>query len=85
MEDVMLAKIYVTLKKGVHDPQGEAVAHALTQLGHREVAGVRVGKYIEVTLGDVEREAAERRVTEMCEQLLANPVIESYRFELAES
>ena len=78
----MLAKVYVTLKKGVHDPQGEAVAHALTGLGYKEVNGVRVGKFIEVRLGTLETDEAKTRVTEMCEKLLANTVIESYRFEL---
>ena len=81
----MLAKIYVTRKKGVHDPQGEAVQHVLANLGHQEVSSVRVGKYIEMKLGSTERPAAEKSVTEMCEKLLANPVIESYRFELVES
>ena len=79
----MLAKVYVTLKKGVHDPQGEAVRHTLGAMGYGDVEGVRVGKYIEVNLADGDRTAAERHLKEICEKLLANTVIESYRFELA--
>ncbi|OGQ22491.1 MAG: phosphoribosylformylglycinamidine synthase [Deltaproteobacteria bacterium RIFCSPLOWO2_02_FULL_44_10] len=77
----MLAKIYVTLKKGVHDPQGETVQHALSSMGYKEVAGVRVGKYLEVKLNETNRDAAEIKLKEMCEKLLANTVIESYRVE----
>ena len=79
----MIAKVYVTLKKGVHDPQGEAVRHTLASMGHKDVAGVRVGKYIEVQLNDASREAAETTLKEICEKLLANTVIESYRYELS--
>lgn len=79
----MLAKVYVTLKKGVHDPQGEAVRHTLGSMGYREVEGVRVGKYIEVALAGSDRAAAEGRLREICEKLLANTVIEGYRFEIS--
>lgn len=78
----MQAKVYVILKSGVLDPQGKAVAHALGTLGFKEVQDVRVGKYIEVTLPDMVKEQATARVKEMCEGLLANTVIESYRIEL---
>jgi len=78
----MQAKIYVTLKKGVHDPQGETVAHALKSMGYGEVEGVRIGKYIEVDLKGATGEEARTRLTQMCEKLLANTVIESYRIEL---
>ncbi len=78
----MLAKVYVTLKKGVHDPQGETVGHTLNTMGYGEVDGVRMGKYIEVELKGVAGEEAKQRLTEMCEKLLANTVIESYRIEL---
>ena len=74
----MKAKIYVTLKEAVLDPQGKAVQHALGALGFGEVQNVRVGKYIELTLSQNSKE----RVKEMCEKLLANTVIESYRFEI---
>ena len=78
----MQAKVYITLKKGVHDPQGEAVRHTLDSMGYKEIKGVRVGKYIEVKLADMERSEAEAKLKEVCEKLLANTVIESYRFEL---
>ncbi|MBI4212662.1 MAG: phosphoribosylformylglycinamidine synthase subunit PurS [Deltaproteobacteria bacterium] len=78
----MHARIYVTLKKGVHDPQGEAVRHGLAGMGYKEVLDVRVGKMIEVKLGEISREEAEKRLAEMSEKLLANTVIESYRIEL---
>jgi phosphoribosylformylglycinamidine synthase PurS subunit len=78
----MQAKVYVTLKKGVHDPQGEAVKHTLSTMGYKDVSGVRVGKFIEVNLTDKSREEAEVVLKEICEKLLANTVIESYRYEL---
>ncbi len=78
----MLAKIYVTLKKGVLDSQGKAVHHALSDLGYSEVEDVRLGKYMEVFLKGISEQEARTRVTEMCEKLLANTVIESYRFTL---
>jgi len=80
----MLAKVFVTLKKGVHDPQGEAVRHTLETMGHKQITGVRIGKYIEVKLADMPREDAEAKLNEVCEKLLANTVIESYRIELPE-
>lgn len=78
----MLAKVFVTLKKGVHDPQGEAVSHTLSAMGYSEVGDVRIGKYIEVNLRENDRALAECRLKEICEKLLANTVIESYRFEI---
>lgn len=80
----MLAKIYVTLKKGVLDPQGKAVQHSLESLGYKEVRDVRLGKYMEVKFGDIERDKADTKIKEMCEKLLANPVIEDYRFEVSD-
>ncbi|MEM0986120.1 MAG: phosphoribosylformylglycinamidine synthase subunit PurS [Pseudomonadota bacterium] len=80
----MKATVYVDLKPGVLDPQGKAVADTLGRLGFGEVQGARIGKVIELDLGDsLDRAAAEARVTEMCEQLLANTVIERYRVEIA--
>ncbi len=81
----MLAKIHITLKHGVLDPQGKAVHHALNDLGFSEVQQVQVGKYMEIRLDGLSHDAAEARVREMCEQLLANTVIESYRFNLDET
>lgn len=78
----MHARVYVTLKKGVLDPQGEAVAQALHSLNYSSVTSVRQGKYFELTLQDIEATAAEKAVKQMCEQLLANTVIEDYRFEI---
>lgn len=80
-----LARVYVTPKVGVLDPQGKAVQHSLHALGYPEVAEVRIGKYLEVHLAEVSRESAEVRLREMCERLLANRVIEDYRFEIEAS
>ncbi len=75
----MKARVHVMLKNGVLDPQGEAVRHALGALGFSGVEGVRQGKVIDLELADGTTEA---QVTEMCEKLLANTVIESYQIEL---
>ena len=79
----MKARVHVTLKQGVLDPQGEAVRHALGSLGFDGVGEVRIGKVIEVELGDGDTAAAETRVREMCEKLLANTVIETYAVEVS--
>jgi phosphoribosylformylglycinamidine synthase subunit PurS len=75
----MKARVYVMLKAGVLDPQGEAVRHALTSLGFDGVQGVRQGKVIELDLADGTDEAT---IAQMCDKLLANTVIESYRIEV---
>ena len=80
----MKALIYVTLKPSVLDPQGKTVRGALHALGYKEAEDVRMGKFIELTLTGIGRAEAEERVEEMCEQLLANTVIEKYRFEIVE-
>ena len=77
-----LAKIYITLKPTVNDPQGQTVLGGLKTLGFGSVDKVRMGKYLEVTLKEGQREEAEERVKEMCHKLLANPVIEEYRYAL---
>ena len=79
----MKAKVTVMLKSGVLDVQGEAVRHALGTLGFGGVTGVRQGKVIELELAETDRNAAELAVKAMCDKLLANAVIESYRVELA--
>jgi phosphoribosylformylglycinamidine synthase len=79
----MKARVYVMLKSGVLDPQGEAVRHALGALGFDGVKGVRQGKVIELDLAATDKAAAEAEVKEMCEKLLANTVIESYQIELS--
>jgi phosphoribosylformylglycinamidine synthase PurS subunit len=77
----MKAKVYVTLKQGVLDPQGQAVARALGRLGFSEVKDARIGKYIEVQLADDVNDI-EGHLKQMCEKLLANTVIEEYRYEI---
>ena len=78
----MKAKIHVTLKQGILDPQGKAIEHALDSLGFKNVANVRVGKYMEVDVDETDRSKAEIQTKAMCEKLLANTVIEEYRYEL---
>ena len=78
----MKAKIHVTLKKGVLDPQGKAVGHALEALGFDGIGEVRQGKYIEVDLTAADEVVARERVNAMCRQLLANTVIENYDIEI---
>jgi len=81
---MFLAKIYVTLKPTVNDPQGLTVLGGLKNLGFGSVRRVRIGKYIQVWLDEAERAEAEEAVGEMCRQLLTNPVIEESRFDLEE-
>ncbi|MDH3241836.1 MAG: phosphoribosylformylglycinamidine synthase subunit PurS [Alphaproteobacteria bacterium] len=78
----MIARVHVTLKQGVLDPQGKAIANSLKSLGFSDVSGVRQGKYIEVELAGSDPEAARAEVRDMCERLLANTVIEDYTIEL---
>lgn len=77
-----LAKVYVTLKPLVNDPQGRTVRGGLKNLGFTSVEDVRVGKYLEIRINEPERTKAEALVSQMCRELLANPVIEDFRFEL---
>jgi phosphoribosylformylglycinamidine synthase PurS subunit len=79
-----IAKIYISLKPTVNDPQGLTIKGALHNLGFSEVISVRMGKYIEVKIGGNEQNKVQERVNEMCRKLLANPVIENYSFELKE-
>lgn len=76
------ARIYITYKPTVLDPQGNTIRTALHHLGFADVASVRMGKYLEVELSTGDTERARAEVDAMCRQLLANPVIESYRFDL---
>ena len=78
----MKARVTVMLKSGVLDVQGEAVRHALTTLGFAGVNGVRQGKVIELDLAETDKTAAEAAVRAMCDKLLSNTVIESYRVEI---
>lgn len=78
----MRARVYVTLKPSVFDPQGRVVADALVSLGYDDVKDVRQGKFFEVELDGADTSTAQSRVAEMADKLLANPVIESYRVEI---
>ena len=80
----MKARVHVTLKDGVLDPQGKAIAQALGRLGFDGVKGVRQGKYIELDLAETDAAKARAAVEQMCGRLLANTVIESYAVEIAD-
>ncbi|KKO51446.1 phosphoribosylformylglycinamidine synthase subunit PurS [Paenibacillus sp. DMB20] len=79
---MLKAKVYVTIKQSVLDPQGVAVQGALHSMGFREVESLRIGKYMEIELDTDDRQAAEQNLKTMCEKLLANTVVEDYRYEL---
>ncbi|NJP09389.1 MAG: phosphoribosylformylglycinamidine synthase subunit PurS [Leptolyngbyaceae cyanobacterium RU_5_1] len=76
------AQIYVTLRPSVLDPAGTAIQSGLKHMGYETVEQVRIGKYIEVTLDAPSEEVARKQLDRICDQLLANPVIENYRFDL---
>ena len=79
----MKAKVYVTLKSGILDPQGKAVHHSLETIGYKATVDVRQGKLFEITLADgLSAEEAKKQVTEMAEKLLANPVMENFTVEV---
>lgn len=80
-----LARIYITLKPTVNDPQGQTVLGSLRRMGYAGAESVRVGKLLQVRLDGDDRAKAEVQVEEMCQKLLANPIIEDYRFDLEES
>ena len=80
----MNAKVCVTLKPGLLDAQGKTVKAALASLGFTGVTDVRIGKYIELELGGIKAASAKREVERMCKKLLANPVVETYRIQIAE-
>ena len=82
---MFLAKVYVTLKPTVNDPQGRTILGGLRSLGFNSAEDVRAGKYIEIRLDAGARSEAEAMVDEMCSRLLANPVIESYRYDVEEA
>ncbi|MBE0415501.1 MAG: phosphoribosylformylglycinamidine synthase subunit PurS [Dehalococcoidia bacterium] len=79
-----LVKVYITLKPTVNDPQGLTIKGGLHTLGFGQVKSVRAGKYMEIKLDEEDRLKAEEQIREMCRKLLANPVIEDFRFELEE-
>ncbi len=78
----MKARIHVTLKNGVLDPQGKAIEHALSNMGFGGVDEARQGKYIELDLTETDKDKAHASVDEMCRKLIANTVIENYSIEL---
>lgn len=80
----MRVKIFVSLKEGVLDPQGKSIERSLHSFGYGGVRNVRVGKFLELEVDAPSRESAAARVREMCDKLLANPVIEDYRIEINE-
>ena len=77
-----LAKVYIQYRPTVSDPQGQTIRGGLHQLGFESVSSVRAGKYMEITLDADSESAAAEQVRDMCDKLLANPVIEDYRFEI---
>ena len=79
-----LARIYVTLKPAVNDPQGQTILGSLKTMGFATVNDVRVGKYLEVRVDGPDRSRAQETVSDMCQKLLSNPVIEEFRFDLEE-
>lgn len=85
MNQTYQAKIYVTLRPSVLDPAGTAVQSGLQQLGYENVDRLRIGKYIELTLQAADQAIASQQVDRICDQLLANPVIETYHFDLQPS
>jgi phosphoribosylformylglycinamidine synthase len=78
----MKARVHVTLKNGVLDPQGKAIGHALGSLGFTGVGDVRQGKFIELEIKETDAAKAKAQIKEMCEKLLANTVIEDYRIDV---
>ena len=77
-----LARVYIKLKPSVNDPQGLTIRSGLHQLGFESVSDVRAGKYMEIRLAADDRAEAARQVSEMCDQLLANPIIEDFSFDI---
>ncbi|MEH2321793.1 phosphoribosylformylglycinamidine synthase subunit PurS [Nostoc sp.] len=84
MQTKYLAKIFVTLRPSVLDPAGVAVQSGLQQLGYDNVDQVRIGKYIELTITSTDEKKARQDLNTICNQMLSNPVIENYRFDLIE-
>ncbi len=79
----MKARVFVTLRQGVLDPQGKAIEDALAALGFTGVTGVRQGKVFDIEIAEADRAKAETALKQMCERLLANTVIEDFRVEIA--
>ena len=80
----MKAKIYISYKDGILDPQGQTISHALDSIGIKKINSVRMGKYIEMEFNDISKDEASKITDESCRKLLANPNTETYKFELVE-
>ena len=80
----MKAKIYISYKEGILDPQGQTIEHALDSIGIKKINSVRMGKYIEMEFNGVSKDEASKITDESCRKLLANPNTETYKFELLE-
>jgi phosphoribosylformylglycinamidine synthase len=78
----MKARIIITPKKAVLDPQGKTVQNALAHMGYAGIGSVHVGKYLEIELEEGDRETARQQINDACHKILSNPVIEDYRFEI---
>ena len=78
----MKARIVITPKKAVLDPQGKTVQNALAQMGYNGIGAVHVGKYLEIEVSGADKEAARKQIDDACHRILSNPVIEDYRFEI---
>ena len=83
-KDRMKAKIYISYKEGILDPQGQTIGHALDSIGIKKIDSVRMGKYIEMNFNGISKEEASNITDESCRKLLANPNTETYKFELVE-
>ncbi len=82
---MLKAQVHVMLKKGIFDPQGQAVMHGLESVGFQTVKQVRIGKVIELSLDMTDKTEADRVVNDMCDQMLANPIVESYSYDILEA
>ena len=80
----MKAKIYISYKEGILDPQGKTILHALDSIGIKKINSVRMGKYIEMEFNGISKDKASKITDESCRKLLANPNTETYNFELVE-
>ena len=80
----MKAKIYISYKEGILDPQGQTILHALDSIGIKKINSVRMGKYIEMEFNGISKDIASKITDESCRKLLANPNTETYKFELVE-
>lgn len=81
---MITANVYITLKKSISDPQGAAIKGALNSMGYEGVEDVRMGKFVQIKLGKERNQEVENKIKEICQKLLANPVIEDFSFDIVE-